>query len=155
MYGYVCWFVCIFPLICLIIFQLYILRFPSVNLIPLLYVGLSLFLYTYYGFQFGVPIFIWFDRVSNCSILYNLASCQVCARAVLGFWANLALYGRLLINKATGQVGGYGFGQVLTKHMIFGIDIPQYDGLWYTAMVTCASEQTRAACTPRFPSPKC
>ena len=33
--------------------------------------------------------------------------------------ANLALYGRLLIKEATWQVGGYGFGQVLTKHIIF------------------------------------
>jgi hypothetical protein len=36
------------------------------------------------------------------------------------FWANLALYGRLLRNDATGQVGGNGFGQVSTKHISFG-----------------------------------
>ena len=87
------------------------------------------------------------------AILFYLPSCQVCARAFLGFWANLALCGRLLTNEATGKVGGYGFGQVLTKHMFFGKDTPQYDMLWYTAIVACASEQTRSACTPRLPSP--
>ena len=75
-------------------------------------------------------------------IIYNLPSCQVCARAFLGFWAGLALYGGLLVNEGTGQVGGYEFGQVFTKHMFFGKDTPQYDRSRYTAMVACASEQT-------------
>ena len=59
-----------------------------------------------------------------------------------GFWANLALYGRLLINKATGQVGGYGFGQVLTKHICFSEHTAQWHRLWYNVEVACASEQT-------------
>ena len=50
---------------------------------------------------------------------YYLPSCQIIARAFFGFWANLVLYGRLLINEATWQLGGYGFGQVLTKHIFF------------------------------------
>jgi hypothetical protein len=72
----------------------------------------------------------------------------------LGFWANLALYGRLLINEATGQAGGYGFGKVLTKHIFFGQDTPQYDRLCYTVVVACACEQTHSPCTPIFPSSK-
>ena len=71
-----------------------------------------------------------------------------------GFWANLAMFGRLLINEATWQVGGYGFGQALIKHIFVSEHIAQWHRLRYNVMVACASEQTHLACTPRFPSPK-
>ena len=71
-----------------------------------------------------------------------------------GFWANLALYGRLHKNEATGQVGGYGFGQVSTKYNFFREHTAQWHRLWYNVMVACASEQTRSVCTLEFPSPK-
>ena len=70
-----------------------------------------------------------------------------------GFWANLALYGCLLVNEATGQVRGYGFGQVLTKHISFSEDTAQCHRLWRIVVVACASEQTRSVCPPRFPPP--
>ena len=70
------------------------------------------------------------------------------------FWANLALYGRLLINEATGHVGGYGLGKLLTKHIFFSEDTAPCHRLWYNAVVACASEQTHPACTPRFISLK-
>jgi hypothetical protein len=57
---------------------------------------------------------------SSGGSIYYLPSVQMVASGFLGFWANLALYGRLLLNEATGQVGGYSFDQVLTKHIFFG-----------------------------------
>jgi hypothetical protein len=59
---------------------------------------------------------------SGCQrlFIYYLPGCQKITLGFFGFWANLAMYGRLLINEATWQVGGYGFSQVLTKHIFFG-----------------------------------
>ena len=46
------------------------------------------------------------------------------SKCSLGFFGVLGqLFGRLSINEATGQVGGYGFGQVLTKRT-FSVNIP-------------------------------
>ena len=56
--------------------------------------------------------------------IYYLPTRQLWPLGFLGFWANLGLYGRLLINEATGQVGGYGFGQVLTKHIFVSEHTP-------------------------------
>jgi hypothetical protein len=56
--------------------------------------------------------------------IYYLPSCIIIPLGFLGIWANLAMYGRLLMNEATGQVGGCGFGLVLTKHILFGKDTP-------------------------------
>ena len=66
----------------------------------------------------------------------------------------MALHGRVLINEATGQVGGYGFGQGLTKHLFYSQDIAQLRRLWYNAVAACASEHTHSSFTPRFFSPK-
>ena len=60
--------------------------------------------------------------------IYYLPGVQICGWVSFRFWANLALYGRLLENEAPGQVGGYGFGQVLTKHIFFIEDTPSTIG---------------------------
>ena len=82
------------------------------------------------------------NRYAGLYIYYH-PSVQNAASGFFGFLANLALYGRLIKNEATGQVGGYGFGQVLTKNVYFSIEhTPRYHRLRGVVVVARASEQT-------------
>ena len=76
------------------------------------------------------------------------------SKCSLGFLWVLRQVGCLLINEATRQMGGYGFGQVLTKHIYISEHTAKCHSLWCSVMVACASEQTHSSCTPGFPSPK-
>ena len=79
------------------------------------------------------------ERLFGSLRLHLTPGCVVCQLVTTRFrplllvalGSELTLYGRLLINQATWQVGGFGFGQMLIKRIFFSEHSAQCHRLWY------------------------